>query len=352
VLLCHAGMAKWAFAAASISAVAWLAIPPGLMPGRNQPTGVADDRATKARLAALARARVFHDAAARRTPAVPQPIACRYVDRPVSGTTPKFDCALDNGDRIRVKYGSLEGPGEVAATHLLAALGFAADSVAMAPRLRCYGCPSWPYQTRQVSERLHIEHFFERRIDYTDYTDFEAVSVEWRGRQRELEFGEQEGWGFQELAAIDASLGGATRQEVDALRLMAMFLNHWDNKASNQSLVCPDAACEHPLAMIADAGSTFGPRKVNLDQWRESPVWSAHASCRVTMRHLPYNGGTFVDVTISEQGRQLLADRLLQLGESRTREILSAAGFEPLDEWVAAFNRRVETIARHQPCPS
>ena len=61
---------------------------------------------------------------------------------------------------------------------------------------------------------------------------------------------------------IDPSRGGATRDEVDALRLMAVFLHHWDNKSSNQRLTCvgpttPD--CAHPLAMIQDVGSEFGP---------------------------------------------------------------------------------------------
>jgi hypothetical protein len=36
---------------------------------------------------------------------------------------------------------------------------------------------------------------------------------------------------------VDPAKGGATRAELDALRLTAILLGHWDNKASNQRLV-------------------------------------------------------------------------------------------------------------------
>ena len=346
-------MAKWVVAGVlSVSTVAWLAVPPGMMPTPADRESTPDASATQSRLAALARASIFRPAGSGTTPSLPEVLSCRYVDKPVSGTTPKFDCTLDNGDRIRVKYGSVEWKGEVAATRLLSATGFGADTVSMAQRLRCYGCPSWPYQTRQISERLHVEPFFEGRIDYDDYTDFTSVSVERRGQHKELEFGDQEGWGFHELSAIDPSVGGAPRDEVDALRLMAVFLNHWDNKPSNQSLLCVDDDCEHPLAMIQDAGSTFGPKKVDLDRWRDTPVWAEATGCRVTMKHLPYDGGTFVDVEISEGGRRLLAAKLQKITRNQIRELLSDAQLEPIDAWVAAFDRRLDAIARRAPCPS
>ena len=47
-----------------------------------------------------------------------------------------------------------------------------------------------------------------------------------------------EGWAFFELELIDAEKGGAPRAHVDALRLLAVFLAHWDNKSENQRLVC------------------------------------------------------------------------------------------------------------------
>jgi hypothetical protein len=349
----------------AIVTTAWLVIPPGMMPtlASDQPV---DADATRARLAALARARVFADGATEPGENPADELECRFLDTPVSGTTAKFDCVLENGKRLRVKYGWTEEiHGEVAATHLLAALGFGADDVSMARRVRCYGCPRWPMLARQAAGRLHLQKVLKEHIDYNRYTDFEWVSVERRGSNHELKFGGQEGWSWNELSVIDPAAGGATHAEVDAFRLMAMFLNHWDNKPSNQRLVCPlahaskkddDASeiseCDHPLATIQDVGSTFGPKKVNLQSWSESPLWADEARCRISMKHLPYRGGTFPDITISEEGRHLLADRLTKLTKSQLTALFTSARFDDVDRWVAAFERRVDAIAHRPPCPS
>jgi hypothetical protein len=345
--------------------IAWLVIPPGMMPTLASDRPV-DPEATRARLAALARAKVLVDAPVNRD--MPREIAeiqCRYLYTSVSGTTPKFDCTLDNGQRIRVKYGSRELHAEAAAAPLLIALGFGADEVSMAQRVRCYGCPRWPFLSREVAERLQFDTFLKTHIDYDRYSDFEWVSVERRGQHNELEFGDQEGWSWHELSLIDASLGGATHAEVDAFRLIAMFLNHWDNKASNQRLICPSAAdadtdtdanetpkCDHPFAMMQDVGSTFGPKKVNLRAWSESPIWTDAASCTISMKHLPYRGGTFQDVRISEEGRRLLSDRLAKVTRPQLAALFTTARFKDVDSWVAAFERRVDAIAHRPPCPS
>jgi len=138
------------------------------------------------------------------------------------------------------------------------------------------------------------------------------------------------------------------------LRLMAIFLNHWDNKPSNQRLICPSQSssnCDHPLAMLQDVGSTFGPKKADLRGWSDSPVWADAASCTVSMKPLPYGGGTFQDVGISEAGRRLLTDRLLTMTTPRVTELFANARFDDVDGWVAAFRRRVDAIARRPPCP-
>src|SRR5712671_1849216 len=265
-----------------------------------------DPDATRARLSALAQSKVFAGPGTERSEAPLDDVQCRFVDTAVSGTTAKFDCTRDDGTRIRVKYGwTDETHGEVAATHLLAALGFGADDVSMARRVRCYGCPRWPMLARQAAGRLHLDALLREHINYDRYSDFEWVSVERRGRTNELKFGDQEGWSWNELSVIDPALGGAMRAEVDAFRLIAMFLNHWDNKASNQRLICPSLqetrgdtqVCDHPLAMIQDVGSTFGPKKVNLEAWSASPVWADASSCTLSMKHLPYDGSTFQDVS-------------------------------------------------------
>ena len=292
-------MRKAILAALTLVVVAWLTIPPGMMPTLASDPPV-DAEATRARLAALARAKVFADAGTNRSETTVDEIVCHFVNTPVSGTTAKFDCTLDDGSRLRVKYGTSESQAEVATTHLLAAIGFGADDVSMARRVRCYGCPRRPMLARQAAGRLQLDTLLKGRIDYARSSDFEWVSVERRGRRNELKFADQEGWSWNELSAIDPASGGATHAEVDAFRLMATFLNHWDNKASNQALLCPalssadeGPACDHPLAMIRDAGSTFGPKKVNLQAWSESPVWADVSSCTISMKHLPYDAVHF-----------------------------------------------------------
>lgn len=282
---------------------------------------------------------------------------CKYRPHAVSGTTAKFDCELPNLERIKVKYGwTKEIPSEIAATRLLDALGFGADRVSRVETVRCYGCPFQPFHTRGLIALLGIEGYFDKRINYSSYRDFDNVSVERNLEGKAIEVGYERGWAFHELDTIDPSRGGATRAEVDALRLMAVFLHHWDNKSSNQRLTCTDsktADCTHPLAMIHDVGSAFGPKKAELAAWKSKPVWFGdRAKCLVSMKGMPYNGGTFEDIQISEGGRKLLADRLRQLSPKQIETLFTAAGLEDAAEWTAAFQDRVRQIADRPACPA
>ena len=283
--------------------------------------------------------------------------SCRYKPDEVSGTTPKFDCELPNGEKIKVKYGGTqEIPSETAATRLLHALGFGADRVSRVDTLRCHGCPFQPFHTRALLEMLRLDGHVDKRIDYSSHRDFKQVSVERNLDGEAIEVGNERGWAFYELEKIDPSRGGATRAEVDALRLMAIFLHHWDNKSSNQRLTCVDATtadCKHPLAMIQDVGSEFGPRKADIDNWRSKPVWHGDAAkCLVSMRGMPYDGGTFKDVAISEGGRRLLADRLRHLSPKHVEALFTAAGLADVPAWTAAFLDRVRQIVERPACPA
>jgi hypothetical protein len=320
-----------------------------------------------ARNEALTRARVFRegpfDAASVNFAADPNRgivdstlTSCRYKPDESSGTTPKFDCELPNGVKIKVKYGgSKEIPSETAATRLLHALGFGADRVSRVDVVRCYGCPIQPFHTRALIEMLNLQGYVDKRIDYSSHRDFKKVSVERNLDGEAIEVGSERGWGFYELKKIDPARGGATRAEVDALRLMAIFLHHWDNKSSNQRLTCANAKtadCEHPLAMIQDVGSEFGPKKIVIDNWRAKPVWHDSAKCVVSMKGMPYNGGTFEDIDISEGGRRLLGDRLRQLSAKQIDALFTAGGFEDVPAWTAAFQDRVRQIVERPACPA
>jgi hypothetical protein len=280
-----------------------------------------------------------------------KPLICSYIPSPTSGTTPKFDCRLQNGDKVKVKYGwTREIRAEVAATRLLDGLGFPADRVSRVPMVRCFGCVAAPFHVLMVAELLHLDGPFERHLNYQHAIDFPNVSVERKFGGHAVEAGDLKGWSFFELNTIDPAAGGASRAEVDALRLMAMFLNHWDNKGENQRLVCVHNDCAGPLAMLQDVGSDFGPVKVNLDRWRARRIWMDEASCLVSMKDMPYHGSTFEDVNISEEGRLLISSRLSQLTHAQIRALFTTAAFDDVEEWTKAFEEKVRQIADRPPC--
>jgi hypothetical protein len=320
-----------------------------------------------ARNRALARAKVFRDEAFDPSKinfttdpnsgvVDPKLTICRYKPDELSGTTPKFDCELENGDKAKVKYGyTKEIPSEIAATRLLHALGFGADRVSRIEKVRCYGCPFQPFHTRSLWEMIGLTEFMDKRLNYENYRDFEGVSVERNLEGEAIEVGHERGWSFYELKNIDPARGGATRAEVDALRLMAIFLHHWDNKSANQRLTCPGAKsadCQHPLAMIQDVGSDFGPKKPNLPKWGSKPVWADEATCTVSMEWLPYDGGTFERIQITDAGRRLIGDRLKQLSSTHIEALFNAAQLEDVPGWVATFQDKVRQIADRPSCPT
>jgi hypothetical protein len=296
-------------------------------------------------------------------------VDCRFKPGGVSGTTPKFECELPNGDKVKVKYGASnpEVYTEVAATRLLTALGFPADRMYVVDHVRCFGCPKEPFAVLQcVNDGTPIERCFPG-LDYTHAEIFDPAVIERPLEGRRVETEKERGWKWEELATIDAAAGGAPREHVDALRLLAVILGHWDNKADNQRLVCleeRDAAadCSRPFAMVQDLGATFGPEKLNLRNWDAMPVWTDASSCLVSMKGLPFGGSTFPDTRISEAGRLFLASRLTRLSHQQIQDLFEGARFvkyphkdpEAVDpaNWVRAFEKKVRAIADRAPCPA
>jgi len=286
-------------------------------------------------------------------------VTCDFIPRIPGGTSAKFECVLANGDVVRVKYGhESEIHAEVAATRLLTALGYATDHMYLVPRLRCYGCPANPFVTMQLLDMIGGG---PRRTG--SYTDFEWVAVERKFEAAPIEDDKRKGWAWWELKDV-----AAPAEDLDALRLLAVFLTHWDNKADNQRLVCMDTdgrdsdpRCADPLLMIQDLGATFGPPKVNLSQWRTSPIWSDRATCTVSMRALPFGGSTFTDARLTEAARLQVGHELASFTDADLKAWLSAARFpqfyastddgKDLAAWVAAYRLRVDHILSGGPCP-
>lgn len=296
-------------------------------------------------------------------------VSCRFKPGFISGNSPKFDCELKSGEKVKVKYGrsNPEVYTEVAATRLLGMLGFPTDRMYVVQRVRCFGCTEDPFKDLQCmnEEGGSVAHCFPH-LDYAHPQDFESAVIERAVKGRRIESKKDRGWSWEELKKIDPAAGGASRAQVDALRLMAVFLGHWDNKAKNQRLLClgerdKSSTCEHPLAMVQDLGGTFGPDKLNLDHWSKMPIWTDAAMCRVSMKALPYGGSTFPDAFITEEGRTFLANRLGRLSTQQIRDLFEGARVpryphkdsdgKDVEKWVRAFQAKVTAITDRAPCP-
>jgi len=130
------------------------------------------------------------------------PLTCRFLAKAPQGTTPKFDCVLDGGEVIKVKYGrDPEIPAEVAATRLLSALGFPADRMSIVSRLRCHGCPRYPFMAMRLIHLAGASAWFPPRGYEDGYSDFHWAAVERKFSGVAIEAGDDEGWGWWELDA-------------------------------------------------------------------------------------------------------------------------------------------------------
>ena len=300
-------------------------------------------------------------------------VDCKFSLEPIGGMTPKFYCTLPDGDTVKVKYGERplpngEVPAEIAATRLLAALGFPVDRMNRVRTVRCQGCPPLPHQALQCLEKGQAALICLQGAAPDRVVTFDQVVIERALEGDKIESSDDQGWSWYELDTIDARAGGSSRAEVDALRLVAMLLAHWDNKGANQRLLCPDGArrsdgsCRTPIAAIKDLGATFGPKRVDLDNWKKVPIWADAKACRVSMKALPFEGATFGEAQISEAGRQFALKLLRPLTRQQLNTLFESSGAaafhgvlgkgHPPQAWSDAFLAKVQEIASAGPCPA
>ena len=296
-------------------------------------------------------------------------LSCRFKVSDLGGTTPKFDCELEDGEEIRIKYGNgPEVPAEAAATRLLKALGFGADDITIVRKLRCYGCPKEPFSVMKAVEITRSEPLYKQVVDFGSYEEFDWVGLERKLDARPVETEQIEGWSFFELEHINATAGGAPRAHVDALRIMAVLLAHWDNKSENQRIVCTarewpeDSPCPAPFLLLQDVGATFGPTKLDLAAWEQIVMWDDRSACSLSMRQLPFNGATFGQARVTESGRQFIANLLSQLSDRQLTDLFTHARFgedrgpfaptEAVADWVRVFKHKVRAISEGPACPA
>jgi membrane-associated phospholipid phosphatase len=278
-------------------------------------------------------------------------VRCDYAGVDFDGRSPKFRCRLSPDDAVKVKYGGRNGEvyAEVAATRLLWALGFGADRV-YPVRVLCDGCPDdIGVATANAGERLVEPAAIERRLPVHELDDLS-------------------GWSWVDLDRIDEKAGGAPRAQRDALKLLAVMLQHTDSKPEQQRLACLDEGCTQPFMLINDVGLTFGratfanlnrPSSVNLQNWTAASVWKGDRGC---IGNLSKSfTGTLRDPIISEEGRAFLAGLLAQLSDAQLRDLFTVSQVErrtidrahppaPADDWVRAFRAKRDEIEGRR-CP-
>jgi hypothetical protein len=297
------------------------------------------------------------------------PVSCMfaYPDKALSGATPKFECEIAPKDVVKVKYGLDNGEvfAEVAASRLFWALGFLADR--MYPvKVTCLNCPPDPHKASTVDWGLGRPSNLATRV-------FDPAAIERPFDGKEIEVPKFKGWSWRELDEVTDNEAGASRAHVDALKLLAAFIQHVDSKAENQAIVCADAdigrdregnaTCTRPRLMVKDLGSSFAAAskvrfaKMNLASWRSVEVWKDRRRCRAELTSSIV--GTLAHPEISEPGRRFLAERLSLLSDKQIRDLFSAARVErrkekidgrlvTVDDWVEVFKSKRDQIVSHR----
>ena len=284
-------------------------------------------------------------------------IECTYSPKELTGNSPKFACVMAPDDELKVKYGKKNGEvyAEVAASRLLWALGFGADR--MYPvKVRCHGCPADPANDKKDPQPELV---------------FDPAAVERKMPGMTLEKKPDSGWSWDELAQLVENAPPEMKAHRDALKLIAVMLQHTDTKPQQQRLIClpgsgevtTAADCKQPFMMINDLGVTFGkatllnrngPSSVNFDNWSKEPVWKDAKAC---VGNLPSSfTGTLDNPVISEAGRKFLADLLAQLTDVQLHDLFEVSRFDlrsesTIDDWVGAFKAK-RTEITNATCPN
>jgi hypothetical protein len=283
-------------------------------------------------------------------------VACTFFEKEYAGHTPKFGCRVAGDEVVKIRYGIENGEAyaSVAATRLLWALGYGADQ--MYPvHVECRGCPARVGGLKSGVTKFDVATI-ERPFPGHDIV---AKSV-------------GPGWSWSELDAVSEKAGGAPLNQRDALKLLAVLLQHSDSKPEQQRLVCIDhgksqealASCADPFMMVHDLGQTFGGANllnrasvgsVNLEKWSSTPIWKDREHCIGNLSRS--QTGTLFDPMITEGGRKFLANLLGQLTDRQLRDLFEVARFAdkptgggPVDRWVAAFKKKRDEIASAS-CP-
>ena len=193
---------------------------------------------------------------------------------------------------------------------------------------------------------------------------FDPAAVERPAPGSAIEVPGFEGWAWPELDKVNPRAGGAPRAHVDALKLLAVFVQHSDSKPEQQDLLCApggvtrdragNESCRSPWLVVKDLGTTFGKAtarntsKMDLDDWSGAASGARATAC---VGDLPRSlTGSLENPRISEAGRAFLASRLLLLSDRQIRDLFRVAMAErrggTIDDWVRVFKRKRDEIVK------
>ncbi len=325
--------------------------------------------------------------------AVDTEVSCDFVPKKMSGWSEKFTCRLEDGTVVKVKYDE-GGPykevfGEVLGTRLFWALGFYADRM-LPVRMTCRGCPEHPFEYVDARKKSPLNAdgtmaSFPDKARLGTYT-FELAAIEEKLDSEKIETQDKQGWRWSLLDEVDETQGGATRAEIDALKLLNAFVQNADNKSKQNTLACPHVSlrvddhgvvtCERPVMYVDDLGSVFGRGgfttgnggRVDYEAWKGRRVWRDSKSCRARLASVggSFRSSTLKDPVIGEGGRLLLAEQLDKLSDVQIADLFRAARIERLHQvrdvgkpgerevtiadWVALFKEKRSEITEHPAC--
>ena len=296
-------------------------------------------------------------------------VPCRFIfpNGPLGGKSQKFLCQVAKDDVVKVKYGRTNGEvyAVVAASRLLWALGF--ESSRWYPvRVDCQDCPENPWLASRTD-------WFKGRPRFTAERTFDLAAIERPLEGKAIETPGFQGWSWLELDAVNVEAGGAPRSHLDALKLLAVFLQHNDTKPEQQELICPSDSirrdaqgnerCTNPRLVLTDVGATFSEGsfwrvgKMNLEKWRDASIWEGQVGCIGNVEK--FLNGNLNHPLISESGRAFLAGRLALLTDQQIHDLFAVARVDrqgqqirddrgalravTVDDWVTVFkNKRAE----------
>ncbi|MES2856973.1 MAG: hypothetical protein V4692_13985 [Bdellovibrionota bacterium] len=306
-----------------------------------------------------------------------------------NGKTDKFECQLldqvngkhipqvkeKNGkpEDIKVKYNFLDKNGnpdpkadnkeiwsEVLASRVLRAIGFTADKMYFTS-VDCFGCSTHPNSDPKQDSTSMVKP-----------RSFSPVAIEDKPKGEEMAFGKIEGFTGGEMNkyfSSDLIKAKKQKEERDALSLMMAFLQHADNKAENQRMLCKETdptgkICTGKVVLyLQDLGGTFGkgtegfyPSKVNFDGWKKTPIWKDAANCQASLGKHGSGDKASMDPIVTEEGRALLAKLLGGLtagpqGRQRIIDLFKSVNIAQRKEktasaeaWADVFISKVEQI--------